>query len=324
MPVVKSYYKVLRVTPDPEYFYIQNEYAGNNTFTLTKTGTPNSTDLEYSKDKTTWTDIHSGGTVSMAQGEKVYLRSTTGFSKDDYNRYQMNCNQNFSIGGKVATLFDYQNIDTFDTIPSCGLIYLYDLASKLISAANLDFSNITKINEKGLYSCFSRCSYLTTLPDLSSVTTIGNTGMAAFAQNCGFLTTPPDLSSVTTIGTNGLSNCFGGCASLTTPPDLSGVTSVSIRSLSSCFSGCSSLTSGPDLSGITNMTPNYYILSECFANCTSLNYVISPNVTVATNTNFNNWLNNVAASGVVKKPTNLTLPTDSTSGVPTGWTTQNY
>jgi hypothetical protein len=86
--LVKSYYKVYKAFPDPDYFYVQNEYAGTNTFTLQKTGTPATTDLAYSKDKSTWTTFdltQSQNTVSLLQGEKLYFRSTTGLNSGTNN-----------------------------------------------------------------------------------------------------------------------------------------------------------------------------------------------------------------------------------------------
>ena len=52
----------------------------------------------------------------------------------------------------------------------------------------------------------------------------------------------------------------------------------------------------------------------------------APNVStwVTSATVYTNWLYGVAATGIVHKPSGLTIPTDTTSGVPTGWTTQDY
>ena len=56
---------------------------------------------------------------------------------------------------------------------------------------------------------------------------------------------------------------------------------------------------------------------------TFINLVTAPNITTWDTSKFENWLNNVSSSGVVRKPAALTIPS-GLSGVPTGWTTENY
>lgn len=66
-------------------------------------------------------------------------------------------------------------------------------------------------------------------------------------------------------------------------------------------------------------------LRDCFNGCSSLTKVIAPNVTPwDDNDAFRRWLENVSPTGTVYKPKTLEIPTDTTGGVPTGWTTADY
>lgn len=363
MALLKSYYKIYRAFQDPDYLYIQNEYAGNNTFTLTKTGTPNSTDLSYSKDKSTWTAFdltQSTNTVSLAQGEKLYLRSSTGFSKDSNNYFKLGCNHNFSVGGKVATLFDYQNLSTFTAIPDYGCFYL--LADTNVYDVYLDLSGITQVGASAFYRALKGNLYSSTktlrnltvyAPDVisngngsfeylmedksaSGSITLNFDSLQILAGFTNCFSTSSDTTTITALFPSatrgGLQSTFHNCTNLTNLIlDISSLTDASgWSSFTGCFYGCRSLITAPDLSNITSVHQDYSesnaSFGRCFQNCTSLNYVKTPNIsTWGTYPGaFTNWLDNVSATGVVSKPAALSIPTDSNSGVPTGWTTTNY
>lgn len=267
MPIIKTYYKVHRVFPDPDYFYMENVSGNSLIFYVNKNGTPNSTDLSYSLDKVTWTDIHNGGTISnVTDGTKVYFRSSTGFNKDVSNYYSFNSGGVFDVGGHIATLIDYTSVDSMTSIPPYSLFAM--LKDGRERHANIDFDGITDIGEYGCYKMFQNGQYLITIPDFSGVTSIGTHGFDALLGNCQVLQTPADLSSVTSVGTFGLSSLY--------------------------------------------------------ENSSLVNDVIAPNLNEWNTTNMSRWLSGVAATGVVRKPAGLTIPTDTDSGVPTGWTTENY
>ena len=109
---------------------------------------------------------------------------------------------------------------------------------------------------------------------------------------------------------------------LTNPLNFSNVTSVGEGGFGWTYFGCTSLTTGPDFSNLT--TVGNYSFSRCFSGCSKLTQITAPNIPSWDTSIFNNWLNNVASSGVVRKPDTLTIPTGSTSGVPTDWTTEDY
>lgn len=277
MPIIKTYYKVHRVFPDPDYFYMENTSGSTGAFLIMKSGTPATTDLSYSLDKVTWTDIHNGGTISnVPNNGKVYLRSTTGLSsssgyisiKGGNNQYA--AGTSYNVGGHISTLVNYTNVNSITTIPDNNFRRLFGSSttdSGLVHA-NIDLFGIKTIESNAFEHTFQYNRNLITIPDFSGIETVGSYGMQSMLE---------------------------GCTSLTVPVDLSGITSVAAASMGALYDGCSSLVEA-----------------------------IAPNISTWDNSTFNYWLNGVASTGVVRKPAGLTIPTDSASGVPTGWTTENY
>ena len=143
---------------------------------------------------------------------------------------------------------------------------------------------------------------------------------SAFANmfyGCTSLTTAPELPATTIINScyNGM---FNGCTNLTTAPELP-ATSLFDYCYGGMFRGCTSLTTAPELPA-TNLVNSCYTCM--FENCSSLTSV-THHITNWNTSNTGNWLNGVAATGTVKCPANSTIPSDSTSGIPTGWTREN-
>ena len=271
MPITRTYYKVHRCFPDPDYFYVENISGSASTFEVIKSGTPASTDLAYSLDKVTWTDIHNGGTISnVANGAKVYFRSSTGFSNNTNNMYFIRGLSNFNAGGHIATLLNYLNVEGVTSIPSYAfnnMFYKSGYGMKLVHA-NIDFYGIKTIGDYGCNRMFFENRQLIEIPDFSGIESVG---MGALTET------------------------FYLCTSLMTPANLSNVTSWNNGSITGIYGNCSSLTEA-----------------------------IAPNVLSWTTTNASNWLSGVAATGVVRKPAGLTITADSASGVPSGWTTEDY
>lgn len=332
MAIIKKYYKLYRVFPDPDYLYIDNTYSGTNYVHINKTGTPESTDLSYSFDKQTWTDIHTGGDITVPQSGKVYLRSSTGFSKDSSNYYRIGVEQTCNVGGHIASVFDYTNMSNFTAIPNFGCFQMfykeYGTAQKIVEA-NIDFSGVAGIGEYGCGNMFGDNSSLTKAPNFLDVVNIDRCGCYGTFKNCTSLTTASDMSSVVTIGEAACATMFEGDTSLTTAADLSRVTSVGGRSgmdsnggCNRMYYGCSSLVNGSDISNVT--TAAYYAFNAMYDQSSSLNLAIAPNISSWNTGTFFNWLRGTASTGVVRKPASLTIPTDNNSGVPTGWTTTNY
>lgn len=343
-----------------DYLVLENTSVDTGIFKMVKNGTPSYTpDLEYSFDKSTWTsyDFSTLPNVNVSAGSKIYFRGTNAnqqFNKESGNKYyRFSFDKSCEMSGNICSIFN-PNPSVFSAITSVGN---YGLKCLFVGMTHMtkapDFSNFVTIGTEGLGNCFEACSALTTPPDLSNITTINSSGLVDTFYDCSALTTPPDLSSLTTlgdngmqesfsgctsftyspnlssltsVGNNGLENCFSGCTSIVTPPNLSSLTSIGVEGLSGCFSWCSAMTSGPDLSNLTTVGTSG--LSYCFYNCANVANVTAPNISNLTTGILSNWLNSAGGSATGTKtvniPTGATITTGSVSGVPTGWTTQNY
>lgn len=291
--ITKTYFKVYRTLPDPDYFFIKNEYNGDNTITFNFTSsvfTSANTEYRIGEDGE-WTAFVFGSSksVTLPANTKLYLRGTDWVRKGA-SSVTISPSLNVSLGGCIMSLIDYKNIDSLTTIPNYAFYYFF---SNKALRADFNFGNVTRIGDYGCYGMFAGCTSLTTAPDMSNITSIGNHGCREMFLNCKSLTTAPDMSKVTSIGNYGCYGMFNGC-SLSTAPDMSNVTSIDNQGCSFMFSGC-----------------------------TKLNYVYAPSVSSWSTNNFSSWLNNVASYGIVRKKSSLTIPSGA-SGVPTGWDVENY
>ena len=248
------------------------------------------------------------------------------------------------------SLVDVAGFGNFEAIMGYGCNYMFQNCTSLVTPP--DMSNITSVGNMGCYGMFWGCSSLTSSPDLSNITTAGegafntmfygctslitagalpsisNAEYSAMFENCTSLVTPPDMSMVTYIKNGSCKEMFKGCTSLATPPDMSNVEMIEGGSQEwsggchSMFYGCTSLTAGADLSACTSVGGNGCKLM--YNGCTSLSEATAPNIDTWDVSKFNGWLNDVSQNGTFYKPTNLTVPTNTSSGVPSGWTVVNY
>lgn len=133
-----------------------------------------------------------------------------------------------------------------------------------------------------------------------------------------------DVDSVTTLPSNGFRQVYSmqGDAKLVDISNLSlgGITTIGDNAFNSAF-GWTNIQKGLDLSGVTTLGES--ALNSMYVGCSSLNEAYAPNVSTWDGDKTSGWFEGVASTGVLYKPANLTIPTD-TSGVPDGWTTKTY
>ena len=135
-----------------------------------------------------------------------------------------------------------------------------------------------------------------------------------------------DVDSVTKIPDYGFYHPFAmqGDAKITDITNLSfrGITEIGNYGLYEAFSFNYIGTKGVDLRGITTLGEG--ALSSLYQSCPNLKEVYAPNVSTWDTSKTSYWLNGIPSTGVVYKPSTLTIPTDDDSGIPYGWTTQDY
>ena len=291
-------------TTEPDYFYVENTYAGGNTISVkqTLTGQPDSSlyakTLQYSKDKTNWTTItlsSTAYTITLNQGEKVYFRG----NEDVLNYYandgaiQAITNilgtQSHVIGGNINTLVNYITPNEL-TLTQGVFAELFQNNTTITSAENLTLqpSLDDSLPTFAYYLMFSGCSALITPPSEIPATKQGHASCSKMFLDCIQLKTPPALKS-TILG----NYCF-----------------------TSIFKNCTSLISAPELPALT-LTSNCY--HSAFEGCSSLNEVtVYANDISATNCT-TNWLSGVASTGTFNNMGSATYIKNSTNGIPSGW-----
>lgn len=166
---------------------------------------------------------------------------------------------------------------------------------------------------------FYNCKKLATAPTLPA-TTLANYCYRYMFYNCAALTTIPNLPA-TTMKSNCYRQMFRGCTSLTTVsfPD----TEITGATYCHCemFYGCTNLVSVKCPNIVTLPT---YGFQKMFYGCTKLNRITMLALDISATNCLDNWVYNVASTGILlKDPAMTTLPT-GVSGVPSGWSTENY
>lgn len=338
-------------TDEPDYLYIESLGDGN-TISVINRGSGNTDNvtptLEYSTDKNTWDTITFDWTygnhttelpVTLNTGEKVYFRNDTYLFSNSNSKYiSFSPSVSSNVGGDIRTLSNYLDVNSETTVQSNMFRNLFYNNEYIVDASNLRLPYTTLAND--CYSImFYDCTSLTSVPALPATTLASNCYDNMF-KGCTSLTSAPALPA-TTLASSCYSSMFQGCTSLTTAPTLPATTLVS-NCYQYMFKGCTSLTTAPELpattlaeycyfymfSGCTSLTtaPELpattlagYCYQSMFSGCTSLTSVTIYATSTAYNS-FNSWLDNVAPSGTVYNNGLVSLPKNSASGVPSGWT----
>ena len=199
------------------------------------------------------------------------------------------------------------------------------MAGKIEASGNVnsmlssDFENLTSLSgcNYAFYRLFGSCSSLTQAPQLPA-TTLAVLCYSFMFDGCTSLTQAPVLPA-TTLANGCYGIMFYGCTSLTQAPQLP-ATTLADSCYRLMFNGCSSLTQAPQLPATALAEFCYF---NMFSGCSNLNEV---RIAATTTASFalNQWLSGVSATGDFYCDPNATIfPTDSASGIPSGWVRRN-
>ena len=297
------------------------------------------TTAEYSTDGgITWNNGVEVTVTLTNIGDSVKYRGVISADLSTYSaRFTFN-SKKISASGSIMSMYN-NNPDDTEIAYNYVFTYMFNNCSSLTTAPELPATTLAKYC---YYCMFNRCSSLTTAPELPA-TTLAKYCYYCMFNRCSSLTTAPELPA-TTLAERCYSDMFGSCSSLTTAPELP-ATTLAEGCYSNMFYNCSSLTTAPELpatilkdqcylfmfNGCSSLTtapelPATNLIRECyrslFAGCSSLTSV-THHITSWNTTNTSNWLENVAASGTVRCPSDSTIPSDNISGIPSGWTREN-
>ena len=240
-----------------------------------------------------WEDIGDKGysiTFGGAHGD-LRLRATSeiGTSNDDGN-YKISFENETPVActGDIRTLVDWENYATANT-ENAKFYQLFRGCTQLVSAPELP---ATTLAESCYYMMFNGCTSLTTAPALPATTL-----------------TPSCYNMM-----------FRGCTQLTSAPELP-ATSLANNCYDMMFYGCKSLATAPVLPATTLAESCY---QNMFRNCTSLNSITMLATDISAFHSLTNWVDGVAATGTFTKAKDVSIPINSPSGIPEGWTVKSY
>lgn len=294
-----------------DYFSINNLSNEKAEFSVINRGGTIVRDLKYSVDNgETWNEydfttlptitVDAGGSIKLkGNNPNNYGYDNPGIGTDIFDDFNFNfhMDKTYSISGNPSSMKDED-----------PAVFATD--TKTPHMGRLFYDEINLVDARGLVTY--------------QYTTMGYMHFRETFRNSG-LVYPPSFENVELIVRAGLYYAFYGCSKLKEVCNLSNLKELTdLQSLDNTFGNCVEITKGLNLRNLTTVTGSDGGLASVYDGCTSLAEATAPNIPTWNTQITGNWLNNVAPTGVVYKPANLTIPTNNVSGVPTGWTTQNY
>ena len=168
-------------------------------------------------------------------------------------------------------------------------------------------------------SMFYGCTGLTTAPELPATALAVNCYFEMF-YGCTGLTTAPELPATALAVYNCYGSMFQGCTGLTTAPELP-ATALAVNCYNSMFADCTGLTTAPELPA-TALAESCY--SAMFYGCSSLTSITCLATEISADECVSDWLSGVADTGTFTKAADMEDWPDGDSGIPTGWTVEDY
>lgn len=241
--------------------------------------------------------------TTLNTGQKIIVKGTNTSLATAYNCYNKFIGKkNFKVYGNVMSLLygnQFLNQLEFEQNSICNLCGLFYGATTLTDASDLVLPALT-LKESCYNGMFRGCSNLVNGPKLLPALDVPKDGYSSMFEGCVSLVGGPEIRATTVSGTTALNRMF-------------------------CMSRSSKVTAAMTKSPILRITnpasyANTYQQLFCGnGNITEVT-ILAPN---GTDLSFNNWLNYNSGSGVIKKLASTTLSSGN-SGLPNGWTTENY
>ena len=226
-----------------------------------------------------------------------------------------------------------------------AMSYMFYGCTSLAEAPEI---HVTTFDGAGqLDSMFVGCSSLVTPPKVLPATTATSSCYNQMFALCTALKTAPKIC-LTTTDVSCCSYMFDGCSSLEEAPELlptsvkgycyrymfrnctslkkamAVLPATNVADYQECYSvmfyGCSNLEEGPILPA-TALANNCY--NQMFRGCSKLKKIVCLATTITGNPMLN-WVNGVSATGTFVKHPNMSSWGSGNSGIPSGWTIQDY
>lgn len=271
---------------------VNNVVGSAITVTLTRNGSPDDIDMEYSTDNVnwhTWTETNGVRSMSVAQNGNLYLRGNNpnglNPTNSDSNYYSFTADKKYAMAGDIRSLISRYEIDA---IPNSAFRRFFAGSTTLYNASYMKLP-AKKPGRWAYLHLFSGCTGLVSAPHELPATNLVNENNSDgrcygfMFKNCTSLTTMPRIKA-TDFGYQSCYEMFKNCTSLTQQwasdsPSVGTKEKITFNiasdngqtySFYAMFQGCSSLT---DASGITaTKTTNWqsYVCKDMFRDCSAL------------------------------------------------------
>ena len=297
--------------------------------------------LMYSLNETTWKRWNYS-TINLNKGDILYFKGTN--NSVSWGSSHFSITGKVELGGNIMSLLYKDDFENNNTLPGTRTFYrLFYNCTGIVSAKDLILP-ATTLASSCYDGMFSGCTSLTTSPELPA-TTLANYCYNGMFYGCTSLTTAPQLPA-TTLAYSCYSYMFNGCKSLTTAPELPATTlasycydgmfynstslttppqlpatTLNYSCYSGMFSGCTSLTTSPELPATTLAN---YCYNGMFYGCSKLNHITMIATNISATGCLTSWVYGVASSGTFVKNSAMTTLQSGISGIPSGWTVEDY
>ncbi len=164
---------------------------------------------------------------------------------------------------------------------------------------------------------FRGCTSLTAAPALPA-TNLAVSCYQSMFSSCTSLVNAPDLPA-TNLAVSCYQFMFSSCTSLQNAPALP-ATTLAPSCYQGMFQGCAKLVNAPELRAPTLAQAGYTLM---FSGCSSLYNMVCLATDISAD-GTNNWLKGVHSGGTFTKASSMSGWTTGVSGIPKGWTVQDY
>lgn len=271
--------------------------------------------IEFSNDGATWTKYTTVGQLKFQKGMDLYIRVPEGVEYSKSVKIREVSATRYSVSGNINHLLKADgNVDEYTA--SNTFSQLFSGCTHLVDASKLELPTM-KLSAFCYNGMFLECSRLVNAPEIFPATTLANYCYNCMFWDCTSLVNAPALPTMT-LADSCYSNMFYGCTSLVDAPELPAM-ELSDSCYFGMFDGCTSLVNAPALPAM-ELKPQCY--NEMFQGCSNLNY-IKCGITVFNRFNASQWVQGVSPTGTFVKKTGVDYPVGS-SGIPTGWTVEEY
>ena len=268
------------------------------------------------------TDSLIGKITLTNKGDRVYIKADLN-TKPSTTHYTHLTVLNSSTDTKIRARGNIASLnkgtgDTYKTnyltADDHGYLYLFLDCASLIQAPELP---ATALNDYCYSYMFRGCTNLTQAPKLpAAYLQVGSyNGMFMY---CTSLTQAPKLQA-TALNELCYNSMFEGCTNLIQAPELP-ATILSDGCYMSMFFGCTGLTKAPELPATELVARCYRVM---FYDCSSLNSIKCLATDALASICTDKWLTGVSSTGDFYTPSATIWETNSTSGIPTGWTSHD-